>query len=302
MLQCAPSTDHEVSEMSDELVRATALGGTVRAIAVDATGVARTLREAHDAGPVGAVALGRLATATLLLGASLKGRQQVGIQINGDGPLGELYAVADATGSVRATVTDPRVNLPVAGLASAIGMGRFAVTKKLDEDHEPYRGVIPIVHGEIGADLAEYLLSSEQIQSVVAVGERVGPEGFESAGGYMVQVFPGAGDADLEALEARVHALGAIGDALLDGGAEGVLRHLFPDGYEVATRYPVEMRCTCTREVYARHLVGLGTEELNRLTAEQEVTETKCHFCGTVYTFDREQMNALVYGAGLKEK
>ncbi len=289
--------------MSDQVVRATALGGAVRVVAVTSTGVARALRLAHDAGPLGAVALSRLATATLLLGATIKGRQQIGIQINGDGPLGELYAIADAKGHVRATVADARVDLPLAGgLAPGIGMGRFAVIKRLDPEDPPYRGVVPIVYGEVGRDLAEYLLSSEQIRSIVAVGERVEPSGFSGAAGYMVQALPGADERALGMVEAQVAGLPPLGDLVADGDeAQDLLGRLFDD-LEVLERYPAAMRCNCNRQRYARILVSLGTEELTRLAVDQEVTETRCHFCGAVYTFDREQIGALVYGAGLKEK
>ena len=282
----------------DEVVRAVALGGALRAVAARTTDVARALRVAHDPGPTGAVLLSRLATATLLLGATTKGRQQVGIQINGDGPVGELYAIADAKGHVRATAGHPRVDCE---LKDAIGMGRFQVVKRLDADAEAYRGVVPIVHGEIGPDLAEYLLSSEQVASAVAVGERITSDGFVAAGGFLLQALPDADDAALEALEARIAALPTLGE-IIEEGPDALLRRLFGDDLEVLARYPAKMSCPCVRERFARALVSLGVEELEQLIAAQEVTETRCEFCGTVYTFDTEQMSALRYGATLREK
>jgi len=232
---------------NDELVRAVAFDGTVRAIAARTTEVARALRTAHDAGPVGAVALSRLATATLLLGATVKGRQQVGIQINGDGPLGELYAISDAKGHVRATVADPRAPGHLdEGTADAIGVGRFAVIKRLEADADAYRGVVPIVHGEIGRDLAEYLLSSEQISSVVGVGEHIGPDGFGAAGGFLIQAMPGADEGALADIEARVGALPTLGD-IVGEGPDALLARIFGDAVSVVARYPVTMRCHCRR-------------------------------------------------------
>ncbi len=286
----------------DEVVRAVALDGTLRVVAARTTEVARALRCAHDPGPLGAVALSRLATATLLLGATAKGRQQVGIQINGDGPIGELYAIADPKGHVRATIGDPRVEGTLeSGLEPAIGMGRFTVIKRLDAESDAYRGVIPIVHGEIGRDLAEYLLSSEQIPSVVAVGEQIGPDGFGAAGGFLLQALPDADDASLEAVEAKISTLPPLGEIIAEG-PDALLTRLFGDDVEVMVRYPASMRCTCQRERYARVLVSLGVEELEQLIAEQEVTEAACQFCGTVYTFNREEMSALLYGARLRLK
>ena len=286
----------------DEVVRAVALGGTLRVVVACTTEVARALRAAHDPGPVGAVALSRLATATLLVGATAKGRQQVGIQINGDGPIGELYAIADPKGHVRATIGDPRVEGRLEdGLGPAIGVGRFTVIKRLDAESNAYRGVVPIVHGEIGRDLAEYLLSSEQTRSVVGVGELIGPDGFGAAGGFLLQALPGADDAALEALEASVEALPPLGEIIGDG-ADALLARLFGDEVEVLARYPARMRCPCKRERYARTLVSLGVAELEQIMAERAVTEAVCQFCGTVDTFNREEMGALVYGARLRLK
>lgn len=284
--------------MNGERVRVLAMDGMLRAVAVESTAVARGLAKNHDAGPVGAVALSRAASACLLMGALLKGRQQVGLQINGDGPLGELYAVADADGHVRATVHDPRAEAAdPRSLAAALGTGRFTVIKRLSEE-PAYRGTVELRSGEIGQDLALYFAQSEQVPTAVGLGERLSPEGVEAAGGYLVQAMPGASEAALALVEARLEEAPAVG-ALFGPGTdpEAVLADLLGP-VQVLERTPVELRCQCSRPHFARALIALGREELERLTVEQAITELECHFCRTRYTFDREQIGALLLGAG----
>jgi molecular chaperone Hsp33 len=146
-----------------------------------------------------------------------------------------------------------------------------------------------------------YLVSSEQVASAVAVGERIGPEGFEAAGGFLLQALPNVDDGAMVKLQGQIEALPTLGD-IVGEGPEAMLERLFGTDFEVVARYPAAMHCPCQRERFARLLVGLGVDELERLIAEQEVTETRCDFCGTVYTFDSEQMSALRYGATLKLK
>ena len=140
----------DLSATNDDVcVRGLALGRTVRLIAVNCTQLGERLRTAHDAGPLGTVALGRAACASILLSVTLKDRQQVGVQINGEGPIGEIYAISDWMGRVRATVGDPRVALEAGqslddGLAKAVGPGRFSIIRQLT-DGAPYRGVVPLV-------------------------------------------------------------------------------------------------------------------------------------------------------------
>ncbi len=292
--------------MTDELVRGVALGGKVRIMAVRTTEIARRLREVHDAGPWGAMALGRAASALLLMGATIKDRQQIGLQINGDGPLGEIYGLADAEGQVRVTVARPRgepdEKFDTLRLASAIGFGRFAVMKKLAEDQAPYRGIIPIVSGEIAQDLAEYYLSSEQIPSAVALGERLDTDGIEAAGGYLIQALPGADADELDAVLRRIASLPPLGDLFAMGiGPASLLDRLFDDAEVLATT-AVKLHCPCSREQFARRLCTIGEEELRKLTEADEEIVTECQFCRATHAFDREQINALLYGARMYDK
>lgn len=285
----------------DYWVRGMAAGGQVRAFAVRTTALAETLRVRHDAGPVGTRALGRTATAAVLLGAALKDpKEQVGVQINGSGPLGEVYAVADSEGHVRATVGDPRAD--AVDLPTGLGLGRFTVVKRVSEDEPAYRGTVPLVVGEIAEDLVNYFMQSEQLPTACAIGEVLGPDGVIAAGGYLIQALPGADEAALAAIEAGVLALGPVADLFAAGATpEDVLGRLLGD-FEVRAVQPVAHRCTCDRARYARALVSLGQKQLQELAAEDAVTELECHFCRTKYAFDAEQMRALIYGARLHDE
>jgi molecular chaperone Hsp33 len=287
----------------DKLIRGLALDGTVRVVVVDGSQLAEVIRVQHDAGPVGAVALARTAVATLLLSATLKERQQVAIQINGDGPLGELYAIADHTGKVRVTAHFPRADVPLAKdgripLAKAIGMGRMTVIRTL-HDAPPYRGVVPLVDGGIAADLAEYFVSSEQTPTAVSIGEFVGPEGIRACGGVMVQALPGCDEQALARVISRMDALPSIGQLFEDGLEPSKLLDRLFDNFEPMAEYAVKTQCNCTRENFARRLVALGDATLTSLIEDDEEVRVECHFCRSEYLFTAEQVSALLYGARL---
>lgn len=289
---------------SDKILRAIACQKTIRIVIARTSETVESLRVTHDAGPVGTIALGRAATAALLLSTMLKDRQQVGVQINGKGPLGELYAIADWSGRIRATVANPQVDLGADGgldVSKAIGDGHLSVVKGLSED-APYRGVVPLVTGQIGDDVAHYLLTSEQIHSAVALGERFNTEGVEAAGGFFIQALPGADDADVLKVIDRLNALPPIADCFRDGHDPEDLLERLADDAEILDQKAIDFTCPCTREEFARRLCMLGEDDLKQLTDELEVVDTQCHFCRTIYSFDREQVNALLYGARMYDQ
>ena len=185
------------------------------------------VRERHHRVP-GLLALSRAATAVGLLSTTLKDRQQIGIQVNGDGPLGELYALSNASGELRVTATRPQAELEEGLEAGAvIGQGRFTLIKT-SSNGEPYRGTVPIFTGGIAEDLAYYFAHSEQVPTACGLGERPTEEGVLS-GGYLVQSLPSAGDEVLSTLESRVVALPKMRELLgeedpLSAILEGAIR------------------------------------------------------------------------------
>jgi len=295
--------NREREASSGYLVRALAANQTIRLIAADTTGLVETLRIAHDAGPLGTMALGRVATAAALLSATLKDRQQVGVQVNGDGCLGETYAIADFKGNLRATVLNPRAPLTdeIKTLGDGFGAGRLSVTRQLT-DEAPYRGIVNLVTGEIAEDLAHYLLTSDQLPSAVSIGEILTHEGVLHAGGLLVQAMPGAKDEELGHLIEKIESLAPMAELLRTGKSlESVITSLMPDA-ELMDERALNFHCPCTRELFARRLCTIGEAELTALTKELEETVVECHFCRNEYRFDAEQISALVYGARMYDE
>ncbi|GMV39922.1 MAG: 33 kDa chaperonin [Myxococcales bacterium] len=287
--------------MANVLVRGVGSGGAIRAMAVDVTTLGRELAAIHGAAPTAAAALCRVAGAALLLGATVKGRAQVSIQVKGDGPIGELYAIADAHGSVRVSIDDPSVHMasPFDGsysVGAAVGNGTLTVTRSVGEG-DPYRSIVPLVSGEIALDMAHYFTASEQKPSAMGLGELLDPSGVVAAGGFLLQTFPGVDEALLAEVEERIGALPRLSSLLAEGaGPEDVLRRLLPD-LVVLDSYPVQRVCTCSVERSEQILVALGEQELESLIADQQTTDLRCHFCNTVYAFSRDDVRALLRSA-----
>jgi len=289
---------------SDYLVRATALDGRVRAFCVDSTRVTAELSERHGTEPAVTAALGRLATGALMFSALLKKREHtVSIRILGDGPAGVLLAAANGNGEVRGLVGRPvtgadQVSNGKLNVAGVVGRnGRLTVTRDLGLRH-PYVGVVELVSGEVGEDLAHYLVSSEQTPSAVGVGVFVNGGGdVAAAGGYMVQLLPGVPSTDATRIEQAIRELPHTTTMLRSGDTpEDVLTRIFPDGFESLDRMPVRFHCPCTAERVERALALLGETEVRSILEKDRasgITEVTCEFCGAHYKLDTAAMEAI---------
>lgn len=284
--------------MTDLLLRAIAAEGAVLASAVIATGVAEEARRRHGTLPTATAALGRALAAVAMLGSGLKPRQSVMLRILGDGPLGPVIAESTAEGAVRGYVTNPIVHLPPTAsnkldVGAAVGrLGTFHVTRDLGL-RDSYQGSVPLVSGEVGEDLAAYLVASEQVPSAVAVGVLVA-EGGEvlAAGGWMLQVLPGAPATIPAFLEERVRALQPVTQMISSGATpEEMLSLALGDlPMSVLERKPVRFACRCGPEKVARVLNALGRLESQRLLQEKGRVEVHCRFCGERYEFGARQI------------
>ena len=285
----------------DHLIRGMGRDATIRALAVSATETARAITGAHEALPTAAAALCRITSASLLLGGTIKGREQVSITVKGDGPIGELYAISDASGNVRVSIHNPAVHLPPRedgkfAVGEAIGPGRLTVTKSLGMK-EPYQGIVPLVNSEIANDLVHYFHASEQKPSAMGLGELIDGGGVRAAGGFLIQAFPGVAEDTLRHIEATVAAMPPVSELLEAGTSpEMLLRLLLPD-LVVLDRHPVQFLCRCSRERCEQILVALGEEELRSIIEDQETTDLRCHFCMTSYSFDRADLASLLESA-----
>jgi molecular chaperone Hsp33 len=292
-----------MTELLDYLVRATAHDGLVRAFAINATGVVRELSTRHGTEPAVTAALGRLATGTLLLAALLKEESHtVSVRVLGDGPAGFLLATANGRGEVRGLVAHPttgaeQVNNGKLNVSGVVGRnGRLTVARDLGLRH-PYIGVVELVSGEIGEDIAHYLVSSEQVPSAVGLGVFVDRSGSViAAGGYMVQLLPGVTDAMAKVIEDTIRSLPHPTTMIRSGAApEDVIGRIF-QRYELLDRVPVRFHCPCSRERVERALALLGPDELRSLIEkdrERGQTEVTCEFCGTQYTLTTLELEAV---------
>ena len=289
--------------MADEIVRAMTADGYVKAVAVTGRDLVERARNIHTLLPMATAALGRA-----LLGASMMGdmlKEQKGsltLQIKGGGPLGTVLAVSDYEGNVRGYVQNPHVELMEKhqgklDVGAAVGStGTLTVIKDIGLK-EPYVGSISLFSGEIADDLAMYFVESEQIPTACALGVLVGTDqSVTSAGGYLIQLLPGASDDIIDKIEAGVHRVGSVSHALeggLDG--EGLLRAVLSDfQLEILEKHPVEYRCYCSRDRVTRALISMGREELSSLIQDQGQADLTCQFCDKVYHYSQEQLEKLL--------
>lgn len=283
--------------MTDHLVKATVPG--VRAFAAVTTALVEEARRRHDCWPVAAAALGRTMTAALLLAANLKTDEYLTIRIDGDGPLGGVIADAHAQGTVRGYVRNPHTDLPLAGgklpVGRAVGAGHIHVIR-FTGMKQPFTGTVPLVSGEIGEDVANYLLTSEQTPSTVSLGVLVDTDDtVAAAGGIVVQAMPGAEDEVLAKIEANLAALPPVSE-LVRGGADAasMLLKIFA-GLEATVFEPAKLAfyCQCSPERVENMLVSLGRQELSEM-AEEGKAEVRCHFCGEKYDISGERLRELM--------
>ena len=287
----------------DQIVRVIAKDAPVKAMAITGRALVERARQIHKTLPVVTAALGRSLMACSMMGDQLKGEgASVTLRIKGDGPMGSLTTVSDAQGNVRGFVQNPAVVLPLKpdgklDVGGAVGKGTLTVIKDL-EMKEPYVGMVPLQTGEIAEDVTAYFAVSEQIPTACALGVLVDKDqSVLRAGGYLIQLLPGASEEDIEKVEEGVAKLGAVTAALMREGmdAETLLRQVLP-GFELETleRHPVEYKCYCSRERVVKALVSLGPDELRALIEEQGKAELTCQFCDAVYEFSREELEGLL--------
>lgn len=292
----------------DRIVTASAARGTVSLVAGITSRLVSEARERHDLAPTSSAAVGRLLTAAALLGASLKGRERLTLQVVGDGPLGAATADAWSTGpytiGARAYARNGRADVALNergkfDVARVVGDGKLQVTKTY-EVGQPYSGIVPLATGEIGDDVAAYLANSEQIPSIVALGVLAGPNGIRAAGGVIAQVQPGADDATVAALERNAASMAAVTTQIVGGaGAEELLRTV-AGGLDVKLfdTYEVAFDCRCTREKVESALLGLGRDELAKIAREQPRTEASCDFCRKLYVLSADDVRDLAERLG----
>ena len=291
--------------MSDRIVRAISSDGFVKAAAVCSRDLTERARQIHQTLPVGTAALGRTLAAASMMGNALKGQgASLTLQIKGGGPLGTVLAVSDPEGNVRGYVTNPGVDIPLRAdgkldVGSAVGHeGTLTVIKDL-QMKEPYVGTIDLLGGEIAEDVAAYFVESEQIPTACGLGVLVDrDQSVRAAGGYLIQLLPGADEDTIVKVEGGIMAAGSVSAILdKDPDPEHLLRTVMSDfDIRILESSGVEYRCYCSRERVERALISLGTEELESILREQGSCQLTCQFCDAVYDFSAQELQALIDG------
>jgi molecular chaperone Hsp33 len=302
--------------MSDHLIRALALEGTARLVAVDATETVEALRRIHESAPTATVAVGRTAIGALLLAASLEKTTRrepvLTLEIDSDGPVARLVATASPQGWVRAFAAHPQADAPQLAsgeldVPAIVGStGHLAVTRDSGSG-TPYRGVVELESGRLALELSRYLKDSEQTPAAAVLGVQLHPDRtVQAAGGYVLQLLPGASDDAADQLTDRVRQLSSVtNDLNRGGGPRDWLAHLAPSTLDVREEVPVRFHCGCSVDRVERALRLLGAAQIRALLSEEPGAgaELRCEFCKQAYTLSRDRLTELLLemeGAGTR--
>lgn len=285
-----------------EIVRIMTTDGFVMASAITGTDIVARAQEIHHTSPTATAALGRSLLACSMMGNQLKGADNsLTLQIRGDGPLGGITCVSDSEGNVRGYVNNPAADVPrkqegKLDVGGAVGSGSLTVIKDLGLK-DPYVGSIALVSGEIAEDVTAYFAESEQIPNACALGVLVRKDSGAviTAGGYLIQLLPGAGEDVIEKVERGIRKVGYVTGRLSEGeSALDLVREVLGEfDIEVLETCPVEYRCYCTRDRVVKALVSMGSAEMRSLIDEQGSAELTCQFCDEVYKFSREDLEQI---------
>lgn len=288
--------------MEDYLVKATLYDGLVRAYATVTTNMVEEARCRQDTWATATAALGRTLTVTAMMSAMLKGEDSLTVKIEGDGPLQAIIADGNAEGHVRGYVLNPHVDFPLnevgkLDVSRAVGTeGSLSVVKDLGLK-EYFTGQVPIVSGEISEDFTYYFASSEQVPSAVGAGVLVNPDhSVLAAGGFIIQLMPGATDEFIDELEKTIQTFPAISSLIEQGyNPEQILQTLFPDDdIKIHEKMPVYFQCRCSKERMMNAIKGLGVEEIRAMIEEDQGAEATCHFCNEVYKMTEDELRQLL--------
>ncbi len=287
----------------DYIIRMIAKNAPVSAMAITATNMVSRAQDIHKTWPLGTAALGRVLMATSLIGNMMKvGDSSVTVRVMGNGPLKGVLAVSDSEGNVRGYVHEGQVEVPNKAPAkldvgAGIGEGTLTVIKDFGLK-EPYVGTIPLITGEIAEDITAYFVESEQIPTACALGVLIDSDhSVLVAGGYLIQLLPGADEKVIDSIEAGIAELGAVTPALQKGMTpEEVLRTVLKDfELDLLETQPVDYRCYCTRDRMRTALVSLGKVELQKMIEEEGKAELTCQFCDSVQLFDKNELEEIMH-------
>ncbi len=282
------------------MIRGLSENGGIVFCGIDSTEIVRSAEQFHKTSAVCTAALGRLLTAASMMGMMCKDvEDSVTLRMNGGGPSGKVVAVSNGLGIVKGYIEQPVVEIPARqdghlDVGSAIGKyGLLTVIRDNPSFKEPYVGQIPLVSGEVAEDITNYYATSEQVPTVCALGVLVNPDlTVALAGGYLIQLLPGATEEEITQLEQNIAAMPPITDFFAQGHSLEDLMHLAMKGFNpnVLDEHHVEFYCDCSLERTEQVLFKVGREALEEMRQEDPNCEVVCHFCDKKYHIDLNEL------------
>ena len=288
--------------LGNTITRAMTKCGNARVIIINSKEMVNDAIKYHKLSPTAAAALGRTLSATSMMGVMLKNKtDSITVTFNGDGVCGKVLAVSDYYGNTKGYVQNPQADLPPNSkgkldVAGAIGAGTLYIVRD-EGTGEPYVGTTPIVSGEVAEDITEYFARSEQIPTVCALGVLIGKDySCLSAGGYMIQLLPGAEDSFIDKIEQRITEIPPVSTLFSTGKTNAeYLKDILGDiEFDIFDEADVSYHCDCSRKRVEKALVSLGEKELSEMVNDGKSIDVSCQFCDKVYTFTPEDLKNLL--------
>lgn len=287
----------------DYIIRAVSDSGSIRAFAAYTKATVNQAQIYHKTSAVVTAAMGRLLTAAAMMGATLKGEQDIiTLQTNGDGPIGRMIAVTDSQSRVKICVGNPNVELPLNSqgkldVGAAVGKNGYLTVITDLGLKEPYIGKIPLVSGEIGDDLTSYFAISDQVPSAVGLGVLVDTDlSVKESGGFIIQVMPGASDEEITKLEENIAKVKSVTTLLDEGKTVEEILDIVLQGIEfhITDKLDTEYYCNCSRERVEKTLITIGEKDLREIIETDGKAQLTCHFCDGVYDFSKDDLERLL--------
>lgn len=289
--------------MSDKIIKFLAHNGKMSVICADTTNLVEKARKTHDLSPVVTAAFGRMLTITAIMGAEMKGvKDKLTVQIKGNGPIEMMVATTNNFPSVKGYVSNPQVDMPLnefgkLDVGGAVGYEGYINVIKDIGLKEPYIGISPLTSGEIADDFANYFVNSEQRNSAVALGVLVDKNGVKSAGGYLINPMPDAGEEEVSKVEQAIFKAGAISKMLdQDLSLQEIAKKITGDEEVKILEENITpiFQCDCSKEHMTEALATIGKEELQNIIDTEGKAELVCHFCNEKYQFSKEDLEEMI--------
>jgi molecular chaperone Hsp33 len=292
--------------MRDYLVKGYAFGGTVRVYTARTTNLVGEAQRRHNLWPTSTAALGRLLTASVIMGAMYKGDSEFTIRVESDGPIGGMVATTNTLGEVRGYVGNPHVFLQYdsgkLNVGQAVGNGFIHITKDL-KVKDMFTSSSAIQTGEIAEDFAYYFTASEQIPSAVGLGVLVDEDNtVKASGGFILQIMPGCKEETLSNIERILAEIPPMSELVNQGKTPEEILEIITEGdFQLLEELDLSYKCNCNKDKFEEGLISLGEKELETIKKEDKKIEILCHFCGEQYVFNEDEIDKLIEEVKKKE-